>query len=42
LVITVFSRKGYPYFNQHGAFLEVDLAEEAKDAYKLAKKAYRF
>ena len=41
-ILTLFSRKGPPYYNSQAAYLEVDLTKEAMDAYGLAKKAHRF
>jgi len=41
-VLTLFSRKGPPYYNSCAAYLEIDLSEEAKSAYQLAKKACKF
>lgn len=34
-ILTIFSRKGEPYFNSEGAFLQLDLTERIKDAYQL-------
>lgn len=41
-VLTLFSRKGSPYYNSQAAYLEIDLSKEAKSGYELAKKAHRF
>lgn len=41
-VLTLFSRKGYPYFNHNRAYLEIDLSANVEDAYTLAKKAHIF
>ncbi len=41
-VLTIFSRKGEPYYNSHAAYLKVDLSEDAKDAYQLSKLAIKF
>jgi protein phosphatase len=34
-VLTLFSRKGEPYFNEHGAYLRLNLSLEIKDAEEL-------
>lgn len=34
-ILTIFSRKGEPYFNSQGAFLQLDLTEQIKDAFQL-------
>lgn len=34
-VLTLFSRKGEPYFNSSGAFLQFDLTEKIRDAFQL-------
>jgi hypothetical protein len=31
-VLTLFSRKGAPYYNRYGAYLQVPLAEKVDDA----------
>ena len=41
-VLTLFSRKGHPYYNSRAAYLEIDLSAPAKDAYQLAKEAHLF
>jgi len=41
-ILTIFSRKGPPYYNSHAAYLKLDLSEEAKDAYGLSKIAHKF
>ncbi len=41
-VLTIFSRKGPPYYNSKAAYLKIDLQDEAEDAYELSKKAYLF
>ena len=41
-VLTLFSRKGPPYYNRYGAYLEIDLKEKARNAYELAEKAHKF
>lgn len=35
-VLTLFSRKGEPYFNSKSAFLQFDLSMQIKNAYQLA------
>jgi len=34
-ILTLFSRKGEPYFNSHGAYLQFDLASQVKDVFQL-------
>ena len=41
-VLTLFSRKGPPYYNSQAAYLEIDLSREAMDAHGLAREARRF
>ncbi|MBA7631102.1 hypothetical protein ES703_38629 [subsurface metagenome] len=41
-VLTLFSRKGPPYYNSQAAYLEIDLTRQAMDAYGLAREARRF
>ncbi|MEA1963720.1 MAG: metallophosphoesterase [Candidatus Aerophobetes bacterium] len=41
-VLTLFSRKGPPYYNSCAAYLEIDLSSEAKSARQLAKEAHKF
>ncbi|MCD6410254.1 MAG: serine/threonine protein phosphatase [Candidatus Verstraetearchaeota archaeon] len=41
-VLTLFSRKGPPYFNYRAAFLRLRLEEEPRDAYALASAAVKF
>ncbi|TET63434.1 serine/threonine protein phosphatase [Candidatus Aerophobetes bacterium] len=41
-ILTLFSRKGPPYYNSQAAYLEIDLAREAMDAYELARQAHHF
>jgi protein phosphatase len=36
-ILTLFSRKGEPYFNSEGAFLQLDLTERIKNAYQLKR-----
>ena len=42
LTLTLFSRKGPPYFNRYAAYLKVSLEEPAKNAYQLAQQAVKF
>jgi protein phosphatase len=41
-VLTLFSRKGPPYFNAYGAYLNVDLAEKPENAEQLIPHIHRF
>jgi protein phosphatase len=41
MVLTIFSRKGSPYFNERAAYLEIDLAE-VKEGYELGENAVKF
>ena len=34
-ILTLFSRKGAPYYNQSGAYLQIDLSEEIRDGWQL-------
>jgi protein phosphatase len=36
-ILTIFSRRGEPYFNSQGAFLQLDLTERTKDAFQLKR-----
>ncbi len=36
-ILTIFSRKGEPYFNSQGAFLQLDLTERVRDAFQLKR-----
>jgi protein phosphatase len=36
-ILTIFSRKGEPYFNSQGSFLQLDLTERIKDAFQLKR-----
>lgn len=40
-LITIFSRKGYPYFNRCGAYLDIEEPLNVKDAYQLAENFIR-
>ncbi|RLI35080.1 serine/threonine protein phosphatase [Candidatus Bathyarchaeota archaeon] len=39
LTLTLFSRKGPPYFNEQAAYLKIDLEKPALNAYQLASQA---
>ena len=41
-ILTLFSRKGSPYFNAHGAYLQLPLSERLKSAEQLAKYVHTF
>jgi protein phosphatase len=41
-VLTLFSRKGAPYFNSRAAYLEIDLSDRAKSGQELVKEARYF
>jgi len=43
-ILTIFSRKGAPYFNSHAAYLllDEDALETARNAYELATKTVRW
>ncbi|MFQ5835642.1 MAG: metallophosphoesterase family protein [bacterium] len=41
-VLTLFSRKGAPYFNSQAAYLEIDLSDKAKSGPELVKEARYF
>jgi len=41
-VLTLFSRKGEPYYNQNGAYLRVDLSIKTKNAEELLKWIHQF
>ncbi len=41
-VLTLFSRKGPPYFNTHGAYLEVDLLKKFENAEQLVPYVHKF
>jgi hypothetical protein len=41
-VLTLFSRKGEPYFNSQAAYLEIDLSAKAKSGQELVKEARYF
>ena len=41
-VLTLFSRKGAPYFNQYGAFLQLTLTEKFENAQQLVPFIHKF
>jgi protein phosphatase len=41
-VLTLFSRKGAPYFNEHGAYLDLDLSERIENAEQLVRYVHAF
>jgi protein phosphatase len=41
-VLTLFSRKGSPYFNSHGAYLNVELSEKFESAEQLMPYIHKF
>ncbi len=41
-IITLFSRKGPPYFNEHGAYLNLKLSMKPKSAEQLVPSIHRF
>jgi len=41
-ILTLFSRKGHPYYNFQAAYLEIALSKGAKSGYELAKEAHFF
>jgi diadenosine tetraphosphatase ApaH/serine/threonine PP2A family protein phosphatase len=41
-VLTLFSRKGAPYFNEHGAYLQLPLSEKFKNATQLVPWIHKF
>jgi protein phosphatase len=41
-VLTLFSRKGSPYFNAHGAYLDVEMSEEFHDVAQLIPYVHEF
>lgn len=40
--LTIFSRTGPPYYNQHGAYLQLDLSKEFEDAWQMRRCLKRF
>jgi len=41
-VLTLFSRKGPPYFNEHGAYLDLDLSQRIENAEQLVRYVHAF
>jgi protein phosphatase len=41
-VLTLFSRKGPPYFNEHGAYLDLNLSERIENAGQLVRYIHTF
>jgi protein phosphatase len=41
-VLTLFSRKGSPYFNRYGAYLQLPLSEKFEDAQQLVPWIHKF
>jgi len=41
-VLTLFSRKGAPYFNRYGAYLQLPLTEKFENATQLAPFIHKF
>jgi protein phosphatase len=41
-ILTLFSRKGPPYFNTHGAYLDVPLTERFENAQQLFSYIHKF
>ena len=41
-VLTLFSRKGSPYFNKHGAYLQLPLSERFENAWQLVPWIHKF
>ena len=41
-VLTLFSRKGPPYFNEHGAYLDLDLSERIENTEQLVRHVHTF
>ncbi|MBC7129937.1 metallophosphoesterase [Candidatus Bathyarchaeota archaeon] len=41
-VLTIFSRKGHPYYNLHGAYLRLNLAQKFKNAEELTPYIHKF
>lgn len=42
MILTVFSRKGFPYGNIRAAYLDIDITEPARSAYELSRSACLF
>jgi len=41
-ILTLFSRKGPPYFNDHGAYLDLNLSERVQEAKQLVHSIHMF
>jgi UDP-glucose 4-epimerase len=41
-ILTLFSRKGPPYFNAYGAYLKIDLSEKFENAEQLIPYIHKF
>ncbi|MEM2536846.1 MAG: metallophosphoesterase [Candidatus Bathyarchaeia archaeon] len=41
-ILTLFSRRGSPYFNEHGAYLLVNLSQKPQNAFELAPFIHKF
>jgi len=41
-ILTLFSRRGPPYFNEHGAYLAVDLSQKPQNAMELVQFIHKF
>ena len=41
-VLTLFSRKGAPYFNRYGAYLQLPLSDKCENAYQLLSWIHKF
>jgi len=41
-VLTIFSRKGPPYYNSKASYLKINLTDQVSDAYQLARMAHLF
>jgi protein phosphatase len=42
MILTLFSRKGPPYFNSHGAYLQLELSKKFKNAEQLVGFIHKF
>ncbi|MCS7124459.1 MAG: serine/threonine protein phosphatase [Candidatus Bathyarchaeota archaeon] len=40
-ILTLFSRRGAPYFNEHGAYLMVDLSQKMQNAFELTQFTHK-
>jgi UDP-glucose 4-epimerase len=41
-ILTLFSRKGMPYFNTHGAYIAVELQKKPQNAQELIPYIHKF